>query len=75
MNDCALFVMQDDSERAKLSRILCYVTHLVKFKNSKSMDAATTSARNHTIPDILKLKFGKLFEAEGLNKLYLLIRV
>ncbi|CAN1218224.1 DNA-directed RNA polymerase I subunit rpa49 [Linum perenne] len=59
-----LKAVKDDFERATLSGILCYITHLIKFKNLQSMDTAA-SARDHKMPPILKKKFGDMFTPDS----------
>ncbi|CAN0913998.1 DNA-directed RNA polymerase I subunit RPA49 [Linum grandiflorum] len=56
--------VQDDFERETLAGILCYITHLVKYKALQYMDTAA-SARNHRFPPSWRNKFQEMFNPDG----------
>ncbi|XP_043699728.1 DNA-directed RNA polymerase I subunit RPA49 isoform X2 [Telopea speciosissima] len=53
--------IQDETERKMLACIFSFMTHLLKFKDQRSVDNAA-SAKQHKIPAILRQKFLKMFE-------------
>ncbi|CAL1399765.1 unnamed protein product [Linum trigynum] len=55
--------VQDDEERRTLSGILCYITHLIKYKDLRSMDTAE-SAKSHRFPEVVRDKFRDMFDSE-----------
>ncbi|KAJ4980652.1 hypothetical protein NE237_031489 [Protea cynaroides] len=59
-----LMEIQDETERKVLACIFSYITHLLKFKDQRSVDNAA-SAKQHKIPAILRQKFSKMFEDSG----------
>ncbi|KAF5190353.1 Dna-directed rna polymerase i subunit rpa49 [Thalictrum thalictroides] len=52
--------IQDEEERKKLACIFSYITHLIKFRDLRSVDR-NSSLRNHWIPTILNTKFLSMF--------------
>ncbi|PIA59672.1 hypothetical protein AQUCO_00400516v1 [Aquilegia coerulea] len=56
--------IQDEEERKKLACIFSYITHLIKFKDQRSVDR-NSSTKNHRIPSILNTKFLSMFADNG----------
>ncbi|CAJ2648608.1 unnamed protein product [Trifolium pratense] len=52
--------IEDESEKMKLSCILSFINHLVKFKDQHSMDGVSSS-KQHKIPNILRHRFSTMF--------------
>ncbi|XP_042479041.1 DNA-directed RNA polymerase I subunit RPA49 [Macadamia integrifolia] len=52
--------IQDETQMKTIACILSYMTHLLKFKDQRSVDHAT-AAKQHKIPAILRQKFSKMF--------------
>ncbi|XP_010273794.1 PREDICTED: DNA-directed RNA polymerase I subunit rpa49 [Nelumbo nucifera] len=52
--------IQDEMEKKRLACILSYITHLIKFKDQRSVDGAS-SAKYHKFPPIILQKFLTLF--------------
>ncbi|XP_027904924.1 DNA-directed RNA polymerase I subunit RPA49 [Vigna unguiculata] len=59
--------IKDESEQRKLSCILSYINHLIKFKDQHSFDVF--SAKSHKIPNILRHKFTNMFAVSELRRL------
>ncbi|OVA10366.1 RNA polymerase I associated factor [Macleaya cordata] len=55
-----LMEIEDEVEKKTLACIYSYITHLIKFKDKKSLDYSA-SAKSHRIPDILYKKFLRMF--------------
>ncbi|XVF51984.1 hypothetical protein PTKIN_Ptkin04bG0228500 [Pterospermum kingtungense] len=55
-----LYAIRDETEKMKLSCVLSFITHLVRFKDQFSM-GHSASAKNHTIPSIIRQRFCKMF--------------
>lgn len=56
--------IQDEVEKSTLSCIFSYITHLIKFRDTHSLDGAS-SAKNHRFPSIIRQKFVKMFNPES----------
>ncbi|WJX26656.1 hypothetical protein P8452_15552 [Trifolium repens] len=52
--------IEDESEKMKLSCILSFINHLVKFKDQHTMDGVSSS-KQHKIPNILRCRFSTMF--------------
>ncbi|XP_010487173.1 PREDICTED: DNA-directed RNA polymerase I subunit rpa49-like [Camelina sativa] len=52
--------IKDDDEKQRVSGVLTFLTHLIKFKDRSSMNFE--SAKNHRIPDIIHRKFISMFK-------------
>ncbi|CAJ2637855.1 unnamed protein product [Trifolium pratense] len=52
--------IEDENEKLKLSCILSFINHLLKFKDQHSMDGVSSS-KHHKIPHILKNRFNEMF--------------
>ncbi|XP_027335914.1 DNA-directed RNA polymerase I subunit rpa49 [Abrus precatorius] len=59
--------IKDESEKKKLSCILSYINHLIKFKDQHSIDFS--SAKGHKIPNILRHKFTTMFAVSESKRL------
>nr|DAD49211.1 TPA_asm: hypothetical protein HUJ06_019148 [Nelumbo nucifera] len=53
-------ISRDEMEKKRLACILSYITHLIKFKDQRSVDGAS-SAKYHKFPPIILQKFLTLF--------------
>ncbi|KAL2323378.1 hypothetical protein Fmac_027757 [Flemingia macrophylla] len=59
--------IQDEVEKRKLSCILSYINHLLKFKDQFSFNAS--AAKSHRIPNILRHKFSTMFSVSESKRL------
>ncbi|OVA12021.1 RNA polymerase I associated factor [Macleaya cordata] len=59
-----LMEIQDEVEKKTLACLYSYITHLIKFKDQRSVDNSAC-AKSHRIPDILYKKFVTMFTDTG----------
>ncbi|KAF9593566.1 hypothetical protein IFM89_024200 [Coptis chinensis] len=60
-----LMEIKDEEEKKKLSCICSYITHLIKFKDQRSANSAST--KNHYLPGILNRRFSTTFADSDSN--------